>query len=64
MRGIILVVFQLVVSVLLVGLLAPAVLLTMPSAREARRGPIVIVVLGAAVFVALRWYWPRGQKGK
>ena len=61
MRGIVLVILQIVISVLVVGLLLPAVLVSIPSSRESNHGTALAIVLAAAVFLLLRFSWP-GRK--
>ena len=48
---------QVVIAVLVSGLVMPAILFSVPPAREA--GPMVLVILVVLLFALLRLAWPR-----
>jgi hypothetical protein len=62
MRGVVLVVVQLVISLLVVGAVMPAVLYTVSAARGPRAGLAVTGTLMLAVFVLLRLAWSRPRR--
>lgn len=62
-RRVLVLVLQLALSFLVVGFLLPSVLATMPSIRDAVKGPVVALVAAAAIFVLLRLLWPRPKNG-
>lgn len=57
MRGVILVIVQLVVSLFVVGAILPAVLFTVPATRGPRTGLLLTGVLLVGAFVGLRLVW-------
>ena len=59
MRGLGLIVVQIVISFFLVGLIMPVVVMTMPLARERGAGPLLAIGLIALLFLALRVVWPK-----
>lgn len=61
MRAVGIVFIQVVLAVLVAGLVMPAVLFSVPQAREA--GPLVLVLLGAILFALLRLAWPPSKGG-
>ena len=62
MRGILLVLVQLVISVLVVGAVLPALLFTFTAARGPKMGLAITATLMAAVFIVLRMAWPRSRQ--
>ena len=62
MRGILLVLVQLVISVLVVGAVMPAVLFTVAAARDPKVGMALTATIMAGVFILLRMAWPRSRQ--
>ena len=56
MRGLGIVLVQVVIAVLVSGLVMPAVLFSVPQTRQA--GPLVLVILVVLLFTLLRLAWP------
>lgn len=62
MRGAVLVVVQLVISVLLVAAVLPMVVTAVPAARSATVGPGLVIVGTVAVFILVRLIWRRVRR--
>jgi hypothetical protein len=56
MRVFIVMLVQIVISLLVAGLILPAILFSVPATREA--GPVVLLLLVAVLFALLRLAWP------
>jgi hypothetical protein len=52
-------VLQLLLSLVLVAVTAPAMLATFPATQGATLGPALVLVALVAVFGVLRWVWPK-----
>ena len=61
MRNVGVILAQVVVSLLLAGVLAPAILAAMPSLAERGAGMLAILACIAVIFVLVRLVWPRRQ---
>ena len=59
MRAVGIVLIQVVIALLVSGLVLPAVLFSVPGARQA--GPLVLGILMALLFVLLRLAWPQAR---
>jgi hypothetical protein len=59
MRAAVAIVVQFVVSLLIMGALMPALLATVPAARNSRTGFTLAIAGIVAVFGLLRMVWPR-----
>ena len=57
MRGVGIVLLQVVIAVLVSGLVMPAVLFSVPQTRRA--GPLVLAILVTLLFALLRLAWPQ-----
>jgi hypothetical protein len=64
MRGVLLVIVQLVISLLVVGAVMPAVLLGVSSTRGPRVGLVVTGTIAVVVFVMIRLAWPRRRQSE
>jgi hypothetical protein len=62
MRGVILVIVQLVITLLVVGAVMPAVLYSVAGARSPGVGLTVTATVALVVFVALRVAWRRPRQ--
>jgi hypothetical protein len=56
------VVVQLVLSMFVAGAVMPAVLFSVPSARQSHVGVVVTIAVVLAVFGVLRLVWPRRRQ--
>ena len=59
MRNVGVVLAQVAVTLLLTGVLAPALLAAMPSLTHSSRGMLAILGCVAAIFLLVRLVWPR-----
>ena len=59
MRDALTAVVQVAISVLIVGLVMPVVVVTIPASRESRVGLGLSILLTALAFVVIRLAWPR-----
>jgi hypothetical protein len=59
MRAPIAVLLQIVASLLIVGLVMPVVLASVPSARDGGVGSVLALVALGTTFVMIRLLWPR-----
>ncbi|MCC7186564.1 MAG: hypothetical protein IT185_10010 [Acidobacteria bacterium] len=57
MGAFVVVLIQVVLAVLVAGLLMPAILFAVPAAQT--RGPLVLALVVAILFILLRVAWPR-----
>ncbi len=62
MRDAVATVVQIAVSVLVVGLMMPLVLVTVPASRDDRVGLALSAVFLATTFVVLRLAWPKQRR--
>jgi hypothetical protein len=56
-------VLQAILSLVIVGLVTPVALATIPPMRDTRVGQIAIVVVLALTFVVIRLLWPGKRRG-
>jgi hypothetical protein len=63
MRTVAHVIIQLVISLFVVGLILPAVLVSVPSVRDSGAGPLLAVAATGIVFLLIRFVWPRAKNG-
>ncbi len=62
MRGVVLVIVQLIISLLVVGAVLPSVLHAVAGARGPRVGIALTGTIVVAVFLVLRLAWPRPRR--
>jgi hypothetical protein len=62
MRGVVLVIVQLIISLLVVGAVMPALLYSVTSVRSPGVGMAVAATIVLAVFLVLRMAWPRSRR--
>ena len=62
MRGLVLVIVQLIISLLVVGAVMPAVLFSVTATRIPQLGMAVTGTIVLSVFLVLRMAWPRSRR--
>ena len=62
MRGVVIVLVQIIISLLVVGAVMPAVLYRVAATRSPGVGLVVTATIGVVVFVTLRMAWRRPRQ--